>query len=96
MMQQIQEMQACMKDIDQTKMGAFGQHARQVDAEIKSLCASGKRDAAQSKAVSFGKRFEKDPNMQMMKKCSKKMQGMMKKLPFMEWPEPSSKQHVCD
>ena len=51
MMQQMQEAQACMEKIDQSQLDALEKKAKQFEAEMKSLCASGKRAAAQDRAM---------------------------------------------
>ena len=101
MMQQAQKMQSCMQNIDQAKLKAIDQRSSQILANIDSLCASGKRDEAQEKAISYGKEMAKDPTMQAMKKCSEMMsgemmQGMMPKTPLMDLDKDLSSRHVCD
>ena len=101
MMQQAQKMQSCMQNIDQAKLKAIDQRSSQILAKIDSLCASGKRDEAQAKAISYGKEMAKDPTMQAMKKCgemmsSEIMQGMMPKTPLMDLDKDLSSRHVCD
>ena len=98
MMQQMQGAQTCMQGIDQSRMKAFEQRATTVEAEVKSLCASGKRDAAQTKAVAFAQEMAGDPDIQKMKQCSEMMSGMMPTMPYMNQPgEPdASTGHVCD
>ena len=101
MMQQAQKMQSCMQNIDQAKLKAIDQRSSQILANIDSLCASGKRDEAQAKAISYGKEMAKDPTMQAMKKCSEMMsgemmQGMMPKTPLMDLDKDLSSRHVCD
>ena len=101
MMQQAQKMQSCMQNIDQAKLEAIDQRSSQILANIDSLCASGKRDEAQAKAISYGKEMAKDPTMQAMKKCGEMMsgemmQGMMPKTPLMDLDKDLSSRHVCD
>lgn len=97
MMQQVQKMGSCMENIDQTKLQELEQRSENMEAEMKSLCASGKRDEAQAKAISFGKEFAKDPTIKAMQKCTEMMKGTMPVMPFMEEEdEDSSDQHVCD
>jgi hypothetical protein len=101
MMQQAQKMQSCMQNIDQAKLEAIDQRSSQILANIDSLCASGKRDEAQAKAISYGKEMAKDPTMQAMRKCSEMMsgemmQGMMPKTPLMDLDKDLSSRHVCD
>ena len=101
MMQQAQKMQSCMQNIDQAKLEAIDQRSSQILANIDSLCASGKRDEAQAKAISYGKEMAKDPTMQAMKKCgemmsSEMMEGMMPKTPLMDLDKDLTSRHVCD
>ncbi|MGD2055277.1 MAG: hypothetical protein PVJ15_00610 [Gammaproteobacteria bacterium] len=98
MMQQMQAAQTCMQGIDQSRMKELGQRANEVEAEVKSLCASGKRDAAQQEAIAFARDVAGDPDMQKMKQCGEMMRGMMPKLPYMNQSgEPdTSAGHVCD
>ncbi len=98
MMQQMQKMQSCMKNVDQAQMKVLEQRSQKVDTEIKALCASGKRDEAQERAISFGMEISKDPTMQVMRKCGELMKGAMPEMPFMNHgnDRDSSSHHVCD
>ena len=67
-------------------------------AEVESLCASGKRDAANRKAMAFAREMQGDPDIQKMQKCGEKMRGMMPAMPYMAQTKTSDKSdgHVCD
>jgi hypothetical protein len=62
MMLQMQKMQTCMQGVDQSQLQAFEQRASKIEAEVKSLCASGKRDDAQQKAMAFGQEVVGNPS----------------------------------
>jgi len=96
MMEQMQEMQSCMQNVDQAKLKVLEQRSYEIEAEVKSLCTSGKRDEAQKKAISFGKEVAKDPTMQAMRKCGEMMKGMTPNMPFMDQDKDYSSHHVCD
>ena len=96
MMQKMQKMQNCMQNVDQSKLKVFEKRSNDFEAEIKSLCASGKRDKAQKKAISFGKEISKNSTMQAMRKCSEMMKGMTTNMPFMDQDKDYSSRHVCD
>ncbi len=100
MMQQMQEAQACMEKIDQAELDVLEKKAEQFEAEMKSLCASGKRDAAQEKAMVYVKEIVNSSAVREAKKCGKKMKGMMQGMmhdaPFMNQDKDYSSQHVCD
>ena len=101
MMQQMQKMQSCLEKIDQAKLDALDQRSTQMRTKVESLCAKGKRDEAQEKAISYGKEMAKDPTMQAMRKCGEMMsgemmQGMMPKTLPMDLEKDLSSHHVCD
>ena len=99
LMQQAQSMQNCMTNIDQTEMEAFQQKAEAMDAEVKALCAAGKRDAAMARAMAFGKETAQSSIMQDMKKCGEGMKNMLPNLPKTAHPtdDTSGKpRHICD
>lgn len=95
-MQKLQEMQTCMSKVDQGQMKALEQRQKQFDAEMKALCASGKRDAAQKKAMLYGKEMMNNPTIKMVRKCSEIAKGMMPEMPFMKQEGESANDHVCD
>ncbi len=96
MQNMMQEMQACMQNVDQNKLKALEQRSNQFEAEMKSMCASGKRDEAQAKAIAFGMEINNDPTIQAMRKCGEIMKGMMPMMPIMKQDKDFSKHHVCD
>jgi hypothetical protein len=98
MMQQMQKMQACMQEVDQSRLKEFEQQGQAVEREVKALCSAGKRDEAQDKAMEFGRQVATDPDMQKIMECGKMMSSAMPKMPYMEQAsEPdASSSHVCD
>ena len=95
-MQKMEKMQSCMENIDEAKLKEIERRSHQIEAEIKSLCASGKRAEAEEKAMAFGKEMAKDPTMQAMSKCGEMMKGMMPKVPYTDQGKSTSSHHVCD
>jgi predicted transcriptional regulator len=100
MMQQMQDAQACMEKIDQSELEVLEKKANQFEAEMKSLCASGKRDEAQEKAMVYMKQIVNSPAVKEAKRCGEMMkgmmQGMMQNMPLMNEDKDYTKQHVCD
>jgi len=98
MMAKAQQMQACMQNIDQSKMKAFQQKGQQMATEIKTLCAAGKRSKALEKAISYGQEMASDPSIQELRKCSEIMEGFVPDM--MKLAEPylteNSEVHICD
>ncbi|GMR07192.1 MAG: hypothetical protein BMS9Abin26_0194 [Gammaproteobacteria bacterium] len=95
-MQQMRELQACMKNIDQSELKKIEMRSRKVDTEIKSLCAQGKRDAAQNKAISYGKEISKNPTMKKMTECAAKIKQSPAMKRFIPQDKDYSKLNVCD
>jgi len=96
MMQQMEKMQACMEKVDHAKLQALRERSQQMEAEVRSLCASGKRDEAQQKAIAFGKQIANDASMQAMMKCTEGMKSMMPEITFKGLEEEARDQHICD
>ena len=96
MMQQMQKMKSCMENVDQSKLKALEKRSRQMEYEVKSLCASGKRDEAQKEAISFGKEIVNDPTMKIMRKCGDTMKDVMPKLSFTGLENDIKNRHICD
>lgn len=100
MTQNAQKMQECMRNIDQDKLDAIDRLSEEKDDEIKALCAEGKRDEAQAKAMAFGEKMAKDPTMQEMRKCGELYKGMGPKTSLMDQYQKDEKDgsthHVCD
>lgn len=98
MMQQMQKMQVCMQDVDQSRIQELEQSARRVEAEVKSLCGSGKRDDAQQKAVAFAQETAGDPDIKKMVECTNMMSSVMPETPLRDQAseDDNSAKHVCD
>ncbi len=99
MMQQAEKMQTCMENIDQAEMDAFQKSAEQMEADVKALCAAGKRDAANARALKFGQVAASNKAMQQMKKCGEGMQNMIPKIAATAAETSGSDaqpQHICD
>ncbi|MCW8943084.1 MAG: hypothetical protein OQK93_07905 [Gammaproteobacteria bacterium] len=104
MMQQMQEAQACMEKIDQSQLDALEKKAKQFEAEMKSLCASGKRGEAQDRAMDYMKEVVGSPVVKEAKRCGEMMKGMMDGMmqgmnqqgSLMTEDKDYTNQHVCD
>lgn len=99
-MQKLQEMAACMAQIDQNEMNVMEKEAKAFEAEAKGLCKSGKRDEAQKLAMEFSKKIVNTPALITMRKCTEGMsdtlKGMMPDMSAEKMTEDFSKMHVCD
>ncbi len=97
MMQNMEKMQSCMQNINMEEIEALEKRSKQMETEVKSLCAAGKRDEAQKKAMAFGKEVSASTTVQTMKKCGEMMQGAMQNMPFaMEDTDDEKRGHICD
>ena len=104
MMQQMQKAQVCMEKIDRSQLDELEKKSKQFEAEMKSLCATGKRDAAQEKAVDYMKEVVGSPVVKEAKRCGEMMKGMMDGMmqgmnqqgSLMTQDKDYTSQHVCD
>lgn len=96
LMQQARQMQACMAQIDQNALAALGQRAQTVEAEIKSLCQSGKRDEAMDVAVTFGREMANDDNVRIARECGEMAQKMLPDFKFPTSKAEAKSSHICD
>ncbi|HBE91047.1 MAG TPA: hypothetical protein DDW55_00450 [Gammaproteobacteria bacterium] len=95
-MQQVQEMQTCMANIDQTELKALETRSKKFESEVTVLCDAGKRDAAQDIAMAFGKEVTAAPAMKTMKKCSEKLVGMMPNMSIPDIESQLKNKNICD
>lgn len=96
MMEQAQKMQACMQNIDQSRLPELERKARVMESEIKALCTQGKRDQAEQKAVDFAKEVAQDKDLQAMRTCGEMMQGVMPQMPPVDYERSAGNKHICD
>ena len=98
MMQQMQQAQACMERIDQAELKALENKANQFEAEMKSLCDSGKRDKAQEKAMVYMKEIVNSSAVKEAKRCGEimkvTMQYMMQNMPLVDKVAVLQKQRI--
>lgn len=99
MMAYAQAMQACAANIDDAAMQSRG---AQMHEEVKQLCAAGKRDQAQSRAIAYGQEMAADPAIKAMHECMKKAEPLKPDIPGMDAPPSGDftqfdeSHHVCD
>ncbi|MCB1983852.1 MAG: hypothetical protein H6936_09635 [Burkholderiales bacterium] len=96
LMQQAQQMQACMSRIDQTAMIEMGQKAQAMEGKIKSLCQANKRDEALSTAIEFGRSMANDENIKIARECGEMTKGMLPRMEFPTSKEDTKNRHICD
>ncbi|HHO48922.1 MAG TPA: hypothetical protein ENN06_10820 [Desulfobacteraceae bacterium] len=96
MTQQMERFQTCIEQIDQEAMKEIDRRSIKVEALIQSLCARGKRDEAQEKALSWAREAAAEPAVQEMKRCGEIMKEQIPDLPFLELEEDIARHHVCD
>jgi len=95
-MEQMQKAQSCMQNVDQAELQALEQRSHEFQAEVKSLCASGKRDEAQQKAIAYAQEVSQSNAIRTMKECGEMMQGMVAQIPMAELDQNLSNEHICD
>lgn len=95
-MGKMQEAMACMNTIDRLALEGLDQEGQKIQAELGALCKSGNRNAAQTKAMAYGKEMMARPEIKKIQECSKLAAGMMPQMPFEKFVEENSNHHVCD
>lgn len=95
MMEQAEEMQKCMAKVDQSALQALANRGERLQAEVKKLCAEGKRDKAQEKAVAYGREIAKSKEMKAIRQCGEMARGMMAQIPMKDYANAKNK-HICD
>jgi hypothetical protein len=88
-------MQACMQDIDQSRLPELERRSHDMQDEVKSLCAEGKRDRAEQTAMDFAMEMSQDKDLQAMRKCGEMMQGVMPKIPPIGYERSAKNKHIC-
>jgi hypothetical protein len=98
MMQVMQQVQQCLASIDQSSLNKLQVRSEQAKEEIDALCAQGKRDQAQKKAMAFGRQIGSDPTMKQMRKCGEIAQGALPMPDMVETYDEKeyANRHVCD
>lgn len=99
MMQQMQQqganMMQCYQKIDQAEMNKLKTEAEALQAEIKALCAAGKRSEAEATAMRKGMDLQNRDVIKQLQSCGQPMQEMAKM-----WTPPVSgdgqRKHLCD
>ena len=96
MMQQAEKMQQCFADIDPAVMKKLETRGQQMQAEVRALCESGKRDQAQSTAMRYGREFSGSKEMQAVMKCGAMAEQMVGQMSMMTPEQIDKRGHVCD
>jgi len=103
MMEQARKAQVCMEKIDRVQLQDMASKAEQMEAEIKSLCAAGKRSEAQDRGMKYGLEMSQSELAKQMRICSKLMSGALAGMgssimPGMGFPDVDMMKstHICD
>ena len=95
-MEQVQAMQACMANIDQSALEALKVESEKLAAEVSALCKAGNRDDAQAKAIDFGKKVVNEPVMLELKECAGMASMMIPQAVWAELNNDETQAHVCN
>jgi len=89
-----QEMHACLEKVDSDKMATLKAHGDATAAEIGRLCQAGQRDAAQSRALDYGKSLAASPEANELRACSQAFAAVLPA--FTALSTSPAGVHVCD
>jgi len=95
MMVQMNKMQQCLMQVDESTLRDYERRIYKLDPELKTLCKAGKRDEAQQKAIKFGKEVARSDAFKTIQACTKNMQAnaFMPALPDFDNLD---KLHICE
>ena len=101
MQQQMQEVQKCFESIDQSQFHVLEAKGKEMESEIKKLCAAGERDEAMKVGMKYGQELSSSPEMKEIRRCSQLMQKVMPNMPTPYMPpeandDGSDGAHICD
>lgn len=92
---QAQQLQGCVAELDQTALESIQNEGQAVKQEVDTLCAQGKRDDAQARALAFGQTVEASAEMQQFLACAEGLNSMLPAL-LPSVAELASQGHICD
>jgi len=95
MMAQMNKMQQCLMQVDETELRNYESRIYKLEPELKSLCQAGKRDEAQQKAIKFGKEIASSNAIKTIQACTENMQknSFMPTLPDFD---NLGDRHICE
>ena len=100
MMKQMEKVTACLEGINKQDLHQMERETDKFMQEMQSLCSSGKRDVAQSKAIAFGQTMSDNKVIKEIHRCNNLVDASMKQfMPPDMFVEPIgdySNSHVCD
>lgn len=74
MIAQRDKMQACLTQVDEIEILNYQSETYKIQNELNTLCKNGKREAAQAKAIRFGKKLINSDTFKIIKSCTKNME----------------------
>ncbi len=77
MMMAVQKMKACMEGIPQQEMDELKRRGEAMHADLKRLCAAGRRRQALSKAMRYVREINALPALVKMQKCTAEFRKVM-------------------
>lgn len=98
LMQQANEMQACLSQLDPATMDRLRVRGEEMVADIRALCVAGDRDMAASRALQYAQEMAASPDLRAVEACGSMASQMMADLPFAtpDAAEGEGPTHVCD
>lgn len=95
MMEQAQALQGCLANADQGALNELRSRGEAIAAELQAMCAAGQRDAAQARAVQYGREMADSPLLKSLGECGEMAQSMLQ-IPYVAETMEGKTQHVCD
>ena len=98
MMEEMQKYEMCMAKIQQSQFIKIQALQEKFIEEVSPLCASGNRDAAQQRAIKFGKEMSAHPVIMEIKKCGELLTSELaiEAREDMDFDYEKTDAHICD
>jgi molybdopterin converting factor small subunit len=96
MMIKMQQMEACMKEVDQKELEALSQQGNLLEQSSRKLCQEGKRAEAQKGLVGFANNVNNNDELKKMRACLAKIDLPMMKNKLDDKFHIDTSKNICD
>ncbi len=97
LVEKMNQMQACVSELDPQAMHEAEVSVTQAYNEITALCHKDKRDLAQQHALQFAEEMQSSETLKKIEECTLPLRGLLPTMPFMgQSAETLAKQNICD
>ncbi len=96
MMMKMQDLEACMKKVDQNALEKLSEKGEKLQNNIQTLCHAGKKDEAQKELIKFSNTINSNNDLRKMRECVNKIDLPMIKSKLDDKFDLDTSQNICD